>query len=173
MFSNESAYDQEIQDAIGSWSPAYSVTIPVWLVKALIAQESSFNTNATRVEPPSRTFPNGTTSRGLMQVLDETARSLGVSDPQQLYDPAVGISTGVHYLAKLLQRYGGDQIRAVAAYNRGPGNVPITGDFTPGDYADAVFTFARYFAGLAGPVILPGLALAVGVFLLLARMRRA
>ncbi|MBD5654969.1 MAG: lytic transglycosylase domain-containing protein [Candidatus Eremiobacteraeota bacterium] len=77
------------------------------LVKAIVANESSFN--------PAATSPVG--AQGLMQLMPSTAAEVGVSDA---YDPAQNIGGGTRYLAKLLQRFSGDVPQAIAAYNAGP-----------------------------------------------------
>ncbi|HEY8315105.1 MAG TPA: lytic transglycosylase domain-containing protein [Candidatus Baltobacteraceae bacterium] len=80
------------------------------LVKAIIANESGFNANAT-----SRTG-----AQGLMQLEPGTAAGLGVSDS---YDPAQNVWGGTRYIRGLLERFHGDMRLAVAAYNAGPGAV--------------------------------------------------
>ena len=57
---------------------------------------------------------------GVMQLMPATAQAMGVVDRQ---DVAANIHGGTAYLRKLLNRYDGDVVCAVAAYNAGPGAV--------------------------------------------------
>lgn len=80
------------------------------LVKAIITVESGFDKRATG--------PKG--ARGLMQLMPQTARSLGVKNT---FDPAGNIEAGAKHIRELLDRYKGNLKLALAAYNAGVGRV--------------------------------------------------
>jgi soluble lytic murein transglycosylase-like protein len=88
------------------------------LIKSVIANESSFDAHATS--------PAG--AQGLMQLMPETAATLGVRNP---YDPAQNVAGGTRYLRSLLDRFKGDTRLVVAAYNAGPNAVEKYGDVPP------------------------------------------
>jgi soluble lytic murein transglycosylase-like protein len=88
------------------------------LVKAIIANESGFNANAT----------SKVGAQGLMQLMPGTAAGLGVSDA---YDPEQNVAGGTKYIKQLLDHFGGDVKLAVAAYNAGPGAVEKYGGVPP------------------------------------------
>jgi len=84
--------------------------IPAEFIKGVVKVESNFNYKAKS--------PVG--AMGLMQLMPRTATSLGVSDP---YDPRQNIMGGTKFLRRLANRYRGDMVQVLSAYNAGPGAV--------------------------------------------------
>lgn len=113
-----------------SVQPGRSVCpIPDWLRPAFAeaASESGVRlslltavaTVESHFDPDAR---SGAGATGIMQLMPETAASLGV-DPA---DAAENVSGGARYLASLLDEFGSTDL-ALAAYNAGPGAVEAAG----------------------------------------------
>jgi len=94
---------------------AQKYAVPFGLIKAVIAQESAFKPDAIREEPRLLTR-----SRGLMQLLETTASSLGYRGPAvELHDPEKNIELGVKLLSQNLKQANGNWDVALSAYNGG------------------------------------------------------
>lgn len=96
---------------------AYAVDgLDPYLVAAVIREESLYDSEAVS--------PVG--ALGLMQLMPTTAgvvaRQLGLPsvEREQLLDEDINIRLGVSYLTQLLQRFQGNLVHTVAAYNAGP-----------------------------------------------------
>ncbi|MDH3656095.1 MAG: lytic transglycosylase domain-containing protein [Myxococcales bacterium] len=84
--------------------------LPHSFIRAVMRVESDFNP-----EVVSRAG-----AMGLMQLMPKTARSMGVSDP---FNARQNILGGARYLRILANRFKGDLVLTVAAYNAGEGAV--------------------------------------------------
>jgi hypothetical protein len=112
--------EDEIEQIIGNAAEAYGVDRD--LIRSVVRVESGF-------EVMSRS-PKG--AQGLMQLMPETARELGVHDS---FDPVENVMGGTRYLKRLLDRYQGDKRLALAAYNWGMGNLERNPDKLPRETA--------------------------------------
>jgi len=136
---------------------ALRFNLPVRLIQAMILIESGGLPWAMRYEPaffdkyvapreikPLRPCSEATerrgraTSWGLMQIMGETARSVGFDRPylSELCAPDVGLLWACSYLGRLRDRFlvSHDWAAVVAAYNGGPGAVLGPESFTNPEY---------------------------------------
>jgi soluble lytic murein transglycosylase-like protein len=88
------------------------------LLAAVAQTESGFNPRAQ----------SQAGAKGLMQLMDATARGLGVTDS---FDPAQSLDGGARFLSGLLKQFNGDPRLALAAYNAGPVAVKKYGGIPP------------------------------------------
>jgi soluble lytic murein transglycosylase-like protein len=95
------------------YSPDDGYRIDSSLVLAFARIESRFQVQATS--------PMG--ARGLMQVMPNTAKRLGVTDPETLYNPGTALSIGQKYIEILLNSLDGNLLELGGAYNAGPGSM--------------------------------------------------
>ncbi|MFS2214991.1 lytic transglycosylase domain-containing protein [Telluria sp. Tellsp104] len=94
----------EFDDIIDSAASAFSIDGA--LLHAVISVESNYAATARS--------PKG--ALGLMQLMPDTAKAFGVTDP---FDPAQNINGGARYLKYLLDKYGDRLDIALSAYNAG------------------------------------------------------
>lgn len=87
-------------------------------VRAIIHAESHFNKQAISKQG----------AQGLMQLMPETAQSLGVIN---VFVAKENINGGVKHLAHLLKKYNGNKELVAAAYNAGEGAVKKYGGIPP------------------------------------------
>ena len=106
----------QIQQLVSQVSEKYKVDDK--LVMALIQQESNFNTSAV----------SKAGAMGLMQLMPATAKTLGVLNP---FSAEQNIEGGVKHLKNMLDKYKGNLILALAAYNAGGGSVDKYGGVPP------------------------------------------
>ena len=107
----DSAYYETIRQAAGKYG------VDPKLVSAVAEVESGFQQGAV----------SATGAVGVMQLMPETAESLGVNP----YDAAQNINGGAQYLKQMLDTFDGDIRKAVAAYNAGPEAVKEYGGVPP------------------------------------------
>ena len=104
--------------------------------QSLIHTESGWNPNAQ----------SNKGAQGLAQLMPSTAASLGVTNP---LDPAQSLQGGAKYLKQMLDMFGNDYTKAVAAYNAGPGAVQRANGIPP--YQETMSYVRKVLGGLNGP----------------------
>ena len=119
----------EVNDIIDNASKIYEVDPE--LIKSIIKAESNFDANATSSKG----------AMGLMQLMPETAKDLGVKD---CYNPVENIMAGTRYLKSLLDRYEGNVELTLAAYNWGMGNVERHPDKLPKETQEYIARVKTY-----------------------------
>jgi soluble lytic murein transglycosylase-like protein len=107
------------------------------LLRAIIRAESNFEVAAV-----SRAG-----AKGLMQLMPATAKDMGVTD---IFDIEQNIDGGAKYMRQMLNRFGGNIRKALAAYNAGPATVIKYNGRVPypetRQYVDRVLQFSRLTA---------------------------
>ena len=68
---------------------------------------------------PTAQSPTG--PRGVMQFTKATGQAYGLQNDEDFNDPAKSIDAGARYLADLVKKYNGDELKAALAYNQGEG----------------------------------------------------
>jgi hypothetical protein len=155
-----SRYDQHIQDQQSFYG------IPEALLRAIIKTESDFDPNVV----------SSAGAKGLMQLMPDTARLMGVTD---VFDPRQNIMGGARYLQILARRFcktpsqsseaeGGERtlvcssdekVKIIAGYHAGPGAVEKYGGMPPYETTRAYVTsvmrrYDRYRQAAPGDAIM-------------------
>lgn len=97
--------------------------VPADLIAAVIYEESQFDDD----------IRSDADARGLMQITPDTADTIETLSGgetfvyEDLDDPDLNIRYGTFFLAYLLDKYQGDVVAALAAYNAGEGNADAWG----------------------------------------------
>ncbi|UZK69603.1 transglycosylase SLT domain-containing protein [Sphingomonas sp. S1-29] len=92
---------------------------------AMVGAESNYR----QTDRQGRPLTSSAGAMGIAQVMPGTAREMaqemGIQFDEQRYrtDPKYNSALGYRYYTKMLQQFGGDRTKAVAAYNAGPGGV--------------------------------------------------
>lgn len=127
------------------------------LVAAIAKVESDFN-------PRARSRKG---AYGLMQVLPSTARRFGLPRKRDLFNPRKNLETASRYLRWLVDRFGDDPVRVLAAYNAGEGAVDRFGGVPPfsetRDYVQRIFGLLGFSVLLDAPATAPAAAAAVAL----------
>lgn len=143
--------------------------VPPEIIKGVVGVESSFNPRAKREEPQI-----SDRSRGLMQLLERTARGLGFrGDFEQLYDPATNVELGAKLLAQNFRRWKSWDL-ALAYYNGGGRDLDDLQE--PRDFAYIEKVRKRIASFLSAPAVATGggglVLIGAGLWWFLRRRRR-
>ena len=147
--SRYARFDQDIRDEQAFYG------IPEALLRAIIKTESDYDPRVV----------SSAGAQGLMQLMPDTARLMGVTDP---FDPRQNIMGGARYLQVLARRFckqvssagtvcsPDEKVKIVAAYHAGPGAVDKYGGIPPYEttHAYVAAVMRRYADGggdLGGP----------------------
>jgi soluble lytic murein transglycosylase len=113
----DSAYPRAYRDLVERYSK--SPRVDPDLLQALMREESA-------LDPRALSWAG---ALGLTQLMLPTAQAvaldlrLGKPSSERLFDPALNIQLGAAYLGRLLARFGGNPVYALASYNAGPSAV--------------------------------------------------
>jgi soluble lytic murein transglycosylase-like protein len=120
----------EFADTVRRAAAYYS--LPEALIWAVMHVESAFN--------PQAVSDKG--AQGLLQLMPGTAEEMGVSDP---FDPEQNIFGGARYLRLLANKFDGDLVLALSAYNAGGGAVDNVGGIPYSETAEYVRQVLNYY----------------------------
>jgi soluble lytic murein transglycosylase-like protein len=116
------AIPESVAERLAMWEPdlqelSGKYGVDPDLARAVMRMESGGNPNAV----------SSAGAIGLMQLMPGTAKGLGVNPK----DPKRNLEGGIKYLAQLADKYDGDYVKTLAAYNAGSGRVDSYGGVPP------------------------------------------
>lgn len=138
---------QSTSQSIEQWQPIVNEASQKFgvdpnLISAVIAQESGGN--------PIAVSNRG--AKGLMQLMDSTAQTMGV---KQVFHPKDNIMGGTKYLRQLLDKYNQNESLALASYNAGPAAVDKYNGIPPypetRQYVDSVKQLKQKYSAKPAP----------------------
>jgi len=113
---------------------AARIGVNLRLARAVVEVESNYDARAVSSKG----------AMGLMQIMPVIAQEYALTDP---FDPEKNLEAGMRHLRELLDRYGNDSMRALAAYNAGESAVSRYGGVPPyretQDYVQRVLALVR------------------------------
>jgi len=132
VLENVGKYSDIINEAAGTYD------LKPNLIKAVIAAESGGRADSL----------SSKNAKGLMQLVDSTAKDMGVSNA---FDPKENIMGGAKYLKSLMDKNSGNLELTLASYNAGPGAVENYGGVPPysetQNYIKRVMNYLQMFNG--------------------------
>lgn len=133
-----SPYDSIIMDA------ANRAGVSPDLLRKQIWYESDFN--------PKAQSPTG--PRGLGQFTKATGAAFGLVTDDDFFDPIKSVNAAATHMAELVKKFGGDELKAMLAYNQGEGRdgAPQLAAYDSGDYSKVKpegLAYMKEFADLA------------------------
>ncbi len=128
-------HEQRYDDLISRAADEFGIDFH--LVKSVVKAESQFDREATSTKG----------AMGLMQLMPETAKMLGVKNA---YDPVENIRGGTRYLRDMLRKFGSVE-KALAAYNAGPAAVVYYNGVPPfRETQEYITKIRRFYAEYTG-----------------------
>ncbi len=127
-------YDGYFQQAADSHGVSYD------LLRKVGWNESRFNAKAQSPTGP----------RGVMQFTKATGKAYGLMTDEDFNDPVKSIDAGARYMADLVKKYDGDELKAALAYNQGEGQsgAPQLQAYDKGDFASLSEEGRKYMRNL-------------------------
>ena len=136
VLENVGKYSDIIDDAAGTYE------VEPNLIKAVIAAESGGRADSLSTK----------NAKGLMQLVDSTAKEVGVNN---VFDPRENIMGGTKYLKNLINKFSGNIDMALASYNAGPDAVEQYGGVPPfsetQNYVKRVKSYLQMFEAEGSP----------------------